>query len=103
MAPVRLENSAAPTNGPSPISNTVPSLSRNQNSSSIDPSSTHLLDEAIIQSINVAATEESAKKFYGSILIVDGSALISGIHKMLENRIFLRTLPFTNKLEILGI
>ncbi|RIB12504.1 hypothetical protein C2G38_2200470 [Gigaspora rosea] len=102
MTPVRLENSAAPTNGPSPTSNTTPSLSRNQNSSSIDPSSTHPLDEAIIQSINVAATEERAKKFYGSIILVGGGALISGIHKMLENRIFSRTLPFTDKFEILG-
>ncbi|CAG8639768.1 20348_t:CDS:10 [Dentiscutata erythropus] len=102
MTPLRLENSAAPTNGPSPTSNTTPSQPRVQNASSIDPLSTLPLDEAIMQSINAAATEERAKKFYGSILLVGGGALISGIHKMLENRIFSRTLPFTDKFEILG-
>ncbi|CAG8721495.1 7162_t:CDS:10 [Cetraspora pellucida] len=101
MTPLRLDNSAASTNGPSPTS-AAPSISRISNASSIDPVSTVSLDDAIIQSINAAATEERAKKFYGSILLVGGGGLISGIHKMLENRIFSRTLPFTDKFEILG-
>ncbi|CAG8694211.1 8420_t:CDS:10, partial [Cetraspora pellucida] len=101
MTPLRLDNSAASTNGPSPTS-AAPSISRISNASSIDPVSTLPLDDAIIQSINAAATEERAKKFYGSILLVGGGGLISGIHKMLENRIFSRTLPFTDKFEILG-
>ncbi|CAG8798761.1 34906_t:CDS:2, partial [Racocetra persica] len=101
MTPLRLDNSTAPTNGPSPTSAT-PSVSRVNNTSSVDPVSTLPLDDAIIQSINAAATEERAKKFYGSILLVGGGGLISGIHKMLENRIFSRTLPFTDKFEILG-
>ncbi|CAG8632210.1 16864_t:CDS:10 [Racocetra fulgida] len=70
MTPLRLDNSAAPTNGPSPTSAT-PSVPRVNNTSSVDPVSTLPLDDAIIQSINAAATEERAKKFYGSILLVD--------------------------------
>jgi actin-related protein 8 len=94
--PLRIDNTAP---APSPIPASVlpttqpasPSISSNtaarvQNAPLVDSISTLPLDDAIIQSINTAATEERAKKFYSSILVVGGGGLIPGVNKMLEER-----------------
>ncbi|CAG8504899.1 10896_t:CDS:10 [Acaulospora colombiana] len=100
--PLRIENSAAPNNRSSPPSAVTSSLTRIHNAFLIDPISTLPLDDAIIQSINSAATEERAKKFYASILMVGGGGLIPGIHKMLEDRLSQRSIQVTDKFEVLG-
>jgi actin-related protein 8 len=44
------------------------------------------LDEAIAQSIQATVTEDRMKRFYTSIIIVGGGALLPGINQMLEER-----------------
>jgi actin-related protein len=97
--PLRIDNNTVPV--PSPIPSSVlpstqpasPSVSsstvtRTHNASHMDSIFMLPLDDAIIQSINIAATEERAKKFYSSILVVGGGGLIPGVNKMLEERYF---------------
>ncbi|RIA87494.1 hypothetical protein C1645_777233 [Glomus cerebriforme] len=110
--PLRVDNNIVPTPSPVPTSllpttqPASPSVSsstatRIQNVPLLDSISTLPLDEAIIQSINIAATEERAKKFYSSILVVGGGGLIPGINKMLEERLSSRQIQNTDKLEVL--
>ncbi|GBB85001.1 hypothetical protein RclHR1_11590005 [Rhizophagus clarus] len=108
--PLRIDNNTVPA--PSPIPTSVlpttqpasPSVSSNariQNAPLVDSISTLPLDDAIIQSINTAATEERAKKFYSSILVVGGGGLIPGVNKMLEERLSSRQIQNADKLEVL--
>jgi actin-related protein len=75
-----------PTTQPASPSISSNTAARVQNAPLVDSISTLPLDDAIIQSINTAATEERAKKFYSSILVVGGGGLIPGVNKMLEER-----------------
>src|SRR5581483_2661327 len=85
--PSPIPSSLLPTNQPASPS-VLSTVTRTHNVSLTDLIFTLPLDEAIIQSINIAPTEERAKKFYSSILVFGGGGLIPGVNKILEERYF---------------
>ncbi|CAG8459317.1 6207_t:CDS:10 [Paraglomus occultum] len=97
--PVRIEPASTDPASPSVSS---AAKTNNNNAVTVDPTTVLPLDDAIAQSIQATMTDDRMKRFYTSIIIVGGGALLPGINQMLEERLVPRAASITEKLEILS-